>query len=51
MLRPLRAILRSQKMYNEEKVYSVRSFVVVHILNFQRDLMYIGPCIIVIVEE
>jgi len=27
------------KIYNEEKLYSVRSFVVVHILNFQRDLV------------
>jgi len=26
-------------MYNEEKLYSVRSLVVVHILNFQRDLV------------
>ena len=27
-----------KKMYNEEKLYSVRSLVVVHIVNFQRDL-------------
>ena len=27
------------KMYNEEKLYSVRSLVAVHILNFQRDLV------------
>ena len=26
------------KIYNEEKLYSVRSLVVVHILNFQQDL-------------
>ena len=26
-------------MYNEEKLYRVRSLVVVHILNFQRDLV------------
>ena len=26
-------------MYNEEKLYSVRSLVVVHILNFQRNLL------------
>ena len=26
-------------MYNEEKLYSVRSLVAVHILNFQRDLV------------
>jgi len=26
-------------MYNEEKLYSVRSLVVVHILNFQRGLV------------
>jgi len=26
-------------MYNEEKLYSVRTLVVVHILNFQRDLV------------
>jgi len=26
-------------MYNEENVYSVRSSVVVHILNFHRDLV------------
>jgi len=26
-------------MYNEEKLYSVRSLVVVNILNFQRDLV------------
>ena len=26
-------------MYNEEKLYTVRSLVVVHILNFQRDLV------------
>jgi len=26
-------------MYNEEKLYSVRSLVVVHIVNFQRDLV------------
>jgi len=26
-------------MYNEEKLYSVRSLVVVHILNFQRELV------------
>jgi len=26
-------------MYNEQKLYSVRSLVVVHILNFQRDLV------------
>jgi len=29
------------KMYNEEKLYSVRSLVVVYILNFQRDLVVI----------
>ena len=40
MFRPLWAILRSQKMYNEGKLYSVRSLVVVHILNFQRDLIF-----------
>jgi len=28
-------------MCNEEKLYSVRSLVVVHILNFQRDLVAI----------
>jgi len=28
----------STKMYNEEKLYSVRSLVVIQILNFQRDL-------------
>jgi len=27
------------KLYNEEKLYSVRSLVVVHIVNFQRDLI------------
>ena len=27
------------KTYNEEKLYSVRSLVAVHILNFQRDLV------------
>ena len=27
------------EMYNEEKLYSVRSLVVVHVLNFQRDLV------------
>ena len=27
------------KIYNEEKLYSVRPLVVVHILNFQRDLV------------
>ena len=27
-------------MYNEEKLYSARSLVVVHILNFQRDLVF-----------
>jgi len=27
------------KMYNEEKLYSVRSIDVVHIVNFQRDLV------------
>jgi len=26
-------------MYNEGKLYSIRSLVVVHILNFQRDLV------------
>jgi len=26
-------------MYNEEKLYSVRSLVVVHIVNFQRDIV------------
>jgi len=26
-------------MYNEEKLYSVRSLVVVYIVNFQRDLV------------
>jgi len=26
-------------MYNEEKLYSVRSLVAVHIVNFQRDLV------------
>ena len=26
-------------MYNEEEIYSVRSLVLVHILNFQRDLV------------
>jgi len=26
-------------MYNEETLYSVRSLVVVHIVNFQRDLI------------
>ena len=26
-------------MYNDEKLYSVRSLVVVHIVNFQRDLV------------
>jgi hypothetical protein len=28
-------------MYNKEKLYSVRSLVAVHILNFQRDLVFI----------
>ena len=28
-------------MYNEEKLYSARSLVVVHIVNFQRDLVVI----------
>ena len=28
-------------MYNEEKLYSVWSFVVVHIVNFQRDLVVV----------
>jgi hypothetical protein len=37
MFRPLWAILRSQK-YIMRKNYKVRSLVVVHILNFQRDL-------------
>jgi len=26
-------------MYNEKKVYSVRTLVLVHVLNFQRDLV------------
>ena len=26
------------KIYNEEKIYSIRTLVVVHILNFKRDL-------------
>ena len=29
------------KMYNEENLYSVRSLVVVHVLEFQRDLAVI----------
>jgi len=29
------------KIYDEEKLYSVRSLVVVHIVNFQRDLFII----------
>jgi len=28
-------------MYNEEKLYSVRSLVVVHIVNCQRDLVVV----------
>ena len=31
----------SHRTYNEEKLYSVRSLVVVQILNFQRDLVFI----------
>jgi len=31
--------LQVTKMYNEEKLYSVRSLVVVHILKFHRDLV------------
>ena len=27
------------KMFNEENLYSIRALVVVHILNFQRDLI------------
>ena len=34
MFRPLSAILRSQKMYNEEKLYGIKSLVAVHILYF-----------------
>jgi len=29
------------KIYNEEKIYSLRSLVVVHIVNFQRDFVVI----------
>jgi len=29
------------KIYNEEKLYSIRSLVVVHILNFQGDLVVV----------
>ena len=28
-----------RKIYNEEKIYSIRTLVVVHILRFQRDLI------------
>ena len=38
MFRPLWAILMSQK-YNEEKICSMRTLVVVHILSFQRHLV------------
>ena len=31
--------LQVTKMYIEEKIYSIRTFVVVHIVNFQRDLV------------
>jgi len=37
MFQPLWAILRSQKY--EEKIYSIRTLVVVHILSFQPDLV------------
>jgi hypothetical protein len=37
VFQPLWAILRSQKCIMKEKLYSVRSLIVVHILNFQRD--------------
>ena len=39
MFWPLWAILRSQKYINEEKIYSIRTLVVVLILSFQRDLV------------
>jgi len=29
-------------MYNEEKLYCVRPLVVVHVVNFQRDLVAVG---------
>ena len=31
--------LQVTKIYNEEKIYSARSLVAVHIVNFQRDLV------------
>jgi len=39
MFWPLWAILRSQKCIMKEKLYSVRSLVVLHVLNFQRYLI------------
>ena len=31
--------LMNNPVYNEEKIYSIRTLVVVHILSFQRDLV------------
>jgi len=33
------------KIYNEEKLYSVRSLVVVHVLNFQQGLVMQFICV------
>ena len=41
MFRPTVGSPHVTKMFNEETLYSVRSLVVVHILNFQRDLVVI----------
>jgi len=30
------------KMYNEEKIYSIRTLAVVHILSFQKDLVVLS---------
>jgi len=38
MFRPLWAILQVTKIYNDEKLYIIRTLVV-HILGFQRDLV------------
>jgi len=39
MFRPLWSILGSQKCIMKEKLYSVRSLVVLRVLNFQQDLI------------
>ena len=43
--------LQVTKIYNEDKIYSIRTLVVVHILSFQRDLIVLRLSILKLIIQ